>query len=908
MKRVYQVGKVLWLMVVLAMMGWIYYAADKIVGSHWFAAGLVVIFAMFAFGAGAPGTTWFGSRPKFRHVGHRIIKSSWWGINILAMALMLFGTCSVFFVFGAIERDQPEDFEAVSLYRPLLASRVYARDGQVIGEFFLEKRYVVDLSRVPRHVQLAFVAAEDKRFYSHHGIDLIGIARAAETNLKAGRIKQGGSTITQQIAKLLITGNEKSFTRKIKEAILARKIEKKLSKDRILAIYLNHAYLGHGAYGIAAAAEVYFGKSPEDLGLAEAALIAGTPKAPGANSPFGNWKRAKERQAYVLHEMVDAGFVGAAEAAAAKSEPITIIAEKDDWNWVIAPYFVEHVRKYVYHKYGKEELFGKGLQIHTTLDLRMQLAAERAVKNGLEELSRRLGFSGPAGKIPSEAQSEFLRFPRVYPEIAGVEQMPAEIFLGQPYRGMVTATRGNKITVAVGERSFELDRTDIERVRRWTARDRNRRLETGDVIPVRVEERETGWGRRKKKIQVAVLVEAPTVQSALVALDPATGEVRAMQGGYDYHMTQFNRATQAKRQAGSSIKPFVYTPSVDELNKTEVDIVLDGPISVPTAGGYWSPHNYKGEFAGPVTLRTALAKSYNTVSVRLALEVGVPRVIDYMRKMGLEKSVIPRHISISLGTPDVIPLEMTAAFASFPAGGKRVRPVFITKIKSHDGTVLEENHSGVGEQVMSPETAYIMVDMMKGVVTNGTGKKASELGRPVGGKTGTSNDFRDAWFIGYTTELVTGVWVGRDNFKPIGADTTGGNTAAPIWLDFMKSAHPPTPPRDFAVPPGIVFVRMNGTSGQRARLGEWGSVLIPFKQGTVPQRLFKGVDDRFSEEEVPSTQPVESASQPASNPASAPVNQPANIPASQPASIPSSAPAPADMLPGGVEEPDSQLK
>jgi penicillin-binding protein 1A len=585
----------------------------------------------------------------------------------------------------------------------------------------------------------------------------------------------------------------------------------------------------------------------------------------------------------VLGEMVDARFLSPADADVAKHEPITMIADKDDFNWVIAPYFVEHVRKYVYHKYGREELFGKGLQIHTTLDLQMQLAAERAVRNGLEELSRRLGFSGPIEKVPPEARVEFLRFPRVYPEIAGIEHMPADVYLGQPYRGLVAISRNGKISVAIGDKFYDLDRADVERIRRWVVRDRSRKVLAGDVIPVRLEERETGWGKKKKKIVVATLVEAPTVQSALIALDPATGEIRAMQGGYDYHMTQFNRATQAKRQAGSSIKPFVYTAAV-ERGRTEVDIVVDGPISVPTAGGVWSPHNYKGEFAGAVTLRTALAKSLNTVSVRLALEAGVPNVIEYMRKMGLEKSVIPRHISISLGTPDVVPLEMTAAFASFPAGGRRVNPIFITKISSHDGTVLEESHSGLGEQVMSPETAYIMADMMKAVVTNGTGRKALELGRPVGGKTGTSNDFRDAWFVAYTADLVCGVWVGRDNFKPIGGDTTGGNTAAPIWLDFMRAAHPRTPPRDFAVPPGIVFIRMNGASGNRARPGEWGSVLIPFKQGTVPVRFFEGTDDRFSEEDIPSSQPVGPDSQPASSPASAPASAPTSFPASVPTS------------------------
>ena len=839
MKWLHDICRIVWFLMVAGLAAFIFWATDKIVGSHAFSGGLTLILLFAAYGAGAPGVPWRKSWLAMRHGRFRFLKSVERIFCLSVFAFIVFGTFFTFFVFSAIECQLPDRFEEVALYRPMISSRVLGRDGRVIGEFFLEKRIIVGWEEIPAHVRAAFVAAEDKRFYLHHGIDLIGITRAAYTNVKARKILQGGSTITQQVAKLLIVGREKSFMRKIREAILARKIEKTLPKNRILTIYLNHVYLGHGAYGVKAAAEVYFGKDLKDLTLAEAALIAGALKEPTASAPLNDFGRARERQLYVLREMVDSGVASAVEAEAARRESIVLISERDDFNWSVAPYFVEYVRKYIYRKYGRENLFGRGLEIRTTLDLSSQLAAEEAVRRGLEELSTRLGFSGPIGNVPEAERDKFLAFPRMHPVLANVELMPQQITLGQSYRALVLRRGGADISLGIGRETYKLDRQDVERVRRWETR-KNSRLEIGDLISARVEEQTIGFGKRKRVTSVARLVETPTVQSALVALEAKTGEVRALVGGYDFHLSQFDRATQAFRQAGSSIKPFVYTAAV-EHGKTEADIVLDAPVSVQTASGIWAPHNYKGEFEGAVTLRTALAKSLNTVSVRLALAIGVPEIINYMRKMGLERSVIPRHISISLGTPDVSPLEMTASFASFPVGGRRVRPVFITRVSDSGGRVLEETKSGIGEQVMSPETAYIMVDMMKGVVGHGTGRRAQEIGRPAAGKTGTSTDFRDAWFIGYTTEMVCGVWVGRDNFKPIGTDTTGGNTAAPIWVSFMKAAHPKTPVADFVPPPGIVFARFNRMSGLRASPGDAASVLAPFRRGTLPDKFLNGI-------------------------------------------------------------------
>jgi penicillin-binding protein 1A len=760
---------------------------------------------------------------------------------LLTIALALFGGGMAYWGYREFDKDLPQRWSALTDYRPPKASRVYSAEGELIGEFYLEKRVVVPADKIPRHLIHAFVAAEDNRFFEHHGVDPLGILRAAIANLRAGRVVQGGSTMTQQVAKLMLVGSERKLERKIREAMLAWKIERRLTKDQILTIYLNHVYLGHGAYGVQAAAEVYFGKDVDNLSIAEAAMLAGLPKAPTEDSPYTAFPRARDRQRYVLSQMVENGFITQAQATEAQNEPIAIISRDTPLNHVAAPYFVEYVRKYVTQKLTGQNIFNTGLRIYTTLSMRQQRSAETAVRRGLEDLDRRLGFRGPIGHLDGAAREAFLRGGPTPYALAGQDAQPVAgvALLDKSYAGLIESLRGlggrksNGFQVALGAERFPLVEEDVGRIERWTGR-KNNHLQAGDLIPVKVVNVEVKKKKHVDVVRMVTLAQRPDVQAALVAVDPATGWLTAMVGGYDYQQSQFNRAVQARRQAGSSIKPYIYAAAV-EKGFTEVSIVPDAPVAVHTAAGIWAPHNYKNEFLGPVTLRTALAKSLNTVSVRLVEAVGVDNTIEMFRRFGIT-SPIPRHISIALGVPELSPIEAAYAQATFPAGGMEVPPVFITRIVDADGKVLEDNsRAPQRKRRIGADTSYVMVDLMKNVCTNGTGKKALALGRPVAGKTGTSNDFKDAWFVGYTSDLLAVVWVGRDDFKTIGYDTTGGQTALPLWLDFMQHGHPDTPVRDFPPPPSVLLVRATGDKGQPAKPGTPNSVLIPFRRGTLPR-------------------------------------------------------------------------
>ncbi|HZS36352.1 MAG TPA: PBP1A family penicillin-binding protein [Polyangia bacterium] len=754
---------------------------------------------------------------------------------LLTLMGSAFGAGLAYWGYKQFEKDLPDRWSALTDYRPSRASRVFSSEGELIGEFYLQKRIVLPYDRIPAHVRNAFVAAEDNRFFDHHGIDPLGILRASFANMKAGRVVQGGSTITQQVAKLMLVGNERNLVRKIREAILAHKIENKLSKDQILGIYLNHVYLGHGAYGVQAAAEVYFGKDAKDLTIAEAAMLGGLPKAPTEDSPFSAFKRARDRQHYVLGQMFENNFISATQLREAEQESIAIISKDTPLNHIAAPYFVEHVRKLVQAKYGGRDLFDRGLRIQTTLVMSQQRAAEAAIKLGLENVDRRFGFRGAVGHLDGDDRQTFLEgLPQPYAG-AHVEARAAAgaLVVGKPYLAMYERS-GKRSYARMGAIRMNLDDADAQKIERWKEH-RGNQLRDGDLIPVRVVKLDVKKGKSVETQELAQLAQRPEIQGALVALDPATGKLTAMVGGYDYDLSQFNRATQARRQAGSSIKPYIYSAAL-EHGFTEVSIVPDAPVSIKTAAGVWSPHNYKAEYLGPITLRTALQKSINTVSVRLVAAIGVDKVIEQIRKFGITAQIV-RHPSIALGTPEVTLLEHAYGYATFPAGGMEVKPVLIEKILDADGNVVEEFKPEPARRRIAADTAYVMVDMMKNVIEKGTGTKAKELGRPAGGKTGTSNDFEDNWFMAFTRDLVCGVWVGRDDFKSIGFDATGGTTAAPIWTDFMKAAHPATPIRDFEAPPGVYFVRATPDRGMPAKPGTPGALLLPFKRGTLPPQF-----------------------------------------------------------------------
>jgi penicillin-binding protein 1A len=764
---------------------------------------------------------------------------------LLSVALAIFASSLAYWGYKQFERDLPDRWSELTDYKPARASRVFSAEGELIGEFFLQKRIVLRPNQIPKHVQQAFVAAEDNRFFEHHGIDPLGIARAAFANLKAGRVVQGGSTITQQVAKLMLVGSERNLFRKIREAILAHKIERRLTKEQILAIYLNHIYLGHGAYGIQVAAETYFAKDAKDLTVAEAAMLGGLPKAPTEDSPFSSYKRARDRQRYVLGQMLENKFIDTEAYNEALAEPVAIVSKDTPLNHLAAPYFVEHVRRLVQSKYAGKDLYDRGLRIYTTLNMTQQRAAELAVRHGLDDLDRRYGFRGAVAKLSEADRQAFLDgMPRPYlgPKETALGTTAGVMVLDRPYLATFEPkAHGAKAKpyARIGALRVIFDDSDAAKIDHWLQK-RGNSLGPDDLIPVRVEKIQVPHGTGKnhyvEEVQVARLAQQPDIQSALIAADPANGFLTAMVGGYDYNLSQFNRATQARRQVGSSIKPYIYATAL-EHGFTEVSVVTDGPISVKTAAGFWSPHNYKGDYLGPITLRTALQHSVNTVCVRLVVALGVDKVIEGIRRFGITAPIV-RHPSIALGTPEVPLIDHVYGYATFPTGGMEVLPVLITKILDADGNVVEEYKAPAKRRRRIPaDTAYVMVDMMKNVVEHGTGQKAKELGRPTGGKTGTSNDFKDNWFMAYTHDLVAGVWVGRDDFKTIGNDATGGTTAAPIWTEFMKAAHPPTPIRDFDAPPDVYFVRATADKGLPARPGTPGSILIPFRRGTLPPQF-----------------------------------------------------------------------
>jgi penicillin-binding protein 1A len=822
----------------------------------------------------------------------------------IAFGILALATGLIIWAYHEFESDLPTNLNAVTDYSPLRASQVLSADGETIGEFFVEKRTLVPIENVPEVVRRAFIAAEDVRFFDHGGIDYLGIARAAWANLRAGSVIQGGSTITQQVAKLLLLSKERSLARKIREALLAHRIEKRLSKKQILGIYLNHVYLGHGAYGIGSAASAYFGKNVEDLSPGEAAMLAAMPKAPGRSTPFADFNRAKARQLYVIGQMESLGFLNAAESTTAREEALVLVSRGRSLRNVAAPYFVEEIRKRIADDFGDEDLLRDGLRIQTTLDMRLQRAGEAAVRGGLEEIERGLGFQGPLATLAGAALQSFLTgLPRPHgpngfdpddPEQQGylltspvVDPPAAEgetdiIDATQPgatlpektarqlanragmrrkkpvatpipvpapdpdtpYVAAITTLTSDRLEVGSGALRALIEPGAARELRSFATGD-GRKLRLGDLIAVQFAanpEHANQWLARP--------ATRPTVQAALVAIDPHTGHLLAMVGGYDYESSQFNRATQARRQIGSAIKPFIYAAAIQK-GLTPLTIRWDVPVRFRTASGIWAPHNYRPEYLGRMTLRTALEKSINTVAAQLTAELGVVRVIDLMRKSGIQ-SKLPHQLSLALGTADLSPFELAYGIASFPAGGKHVAPISILRILDGERNPLKieppSRPAGM-DRVVDPEVAYIITHMMEAVAESGTAKKAKALGRPVAGKTGTSTGFRDAWFVGFTPELLCIVWVGRDDFTPIGHDMTGGKTALPIWMQFMTEALKGRPVQDFKPPANTLFVRADPETGMPALPSDRKSRLIPFRRGTLtPAFRRPDADARFNAE------------------------------------------------------------
>jgi len=699
-------------------------------------------------------------------------------------------------------------------YDPPVATRVYADDGQLVSEFFFEKRYLTPMDKIPPVVRDAFVAAEDSEFYRHPGIDVKGISRAFFANLRAGDVVQGGSTITQQVVKSLLLTPERSYRRKLREVMLSLKIERELSKDEILYLYLNQIYLGDGNYGIGAAARSYFSKDPSELTLPEAALLAGLPKAPSRYSPTRNAEGALNRQRYVLTRMLEEGYITPAAYRAAVRQGIGVV-QRNKPRATIGSYYAEYVRRFLVEHFGERATYYQGYRVYTALNLGLQAIAEDAVRRGIEELDLSLGYLGPREHLDKESYEKRLADDTADPELAELE-------IGRIYQALVTATRPGRITVALGKHTSQIDVSKVT----WHAEvaSKERRFEVGDVIEATPVD--------NKGVKLLALTQSPEVEAALVAIDAHSGQVKAMVGGYDFARSQFNRATQAYRQPGSAFKPLVYAAALD-AGYTPASIILDAPIEFVDHDKIWKPKNFSRQYYGPTRLRVALERSRNVVSVRVVQELGVDKVAKYVNRFGFARPV-GRNLSLGLGTSEVAPAELVSAYSAFANGGKRLSPLFITRIEDSSGKLIEEFSSKTTE-ITSPQTAYLLTSMLEGVVQNGTGTAAKALGRPVAGKTGTTNDQHDAWFIGYTPDLLAGVWVGYDDHRPLGRQGTGGRVAAPIWVDFMKDAVRDKPATAFIMPEGLRCVLIDRATGLRAREDDWDAPLECFLEGTEPK-------------------------------------------------------------------------
>jgi penicillin-binding protein 1A len=729
----------------------------------------------------------------------------------LLLALLILGTlaaaAAAALVYSELTAALPS-VERLAQHHLPTATQVLADDGTLIGEFFVQKRYVVPIDRIPAVVRNAFVAAEDAGFYRHAGVDVVSIGRAFINNALGTGPLQGGSTITQQVVKSLLLTPKKSYERKLKEVVLALRLEQQLSKDEILSLYLNHIYLGSGAYGVAAAARAYFGKTVEEVSLAEAALLAGLPQAPSRYSPLKHWQRAKTRQQYVLRRMVEAGFISLDDYDTALATPLALAPRHS--NYLAAPYYVEHVRRLLEERYGTDALYQLGLRVHTAANVAWNTAAAGALRAALEELDREQGLGGrPVRRLGSREIPPFLQ--------AQARAFEAEpLHTGSAAEAVVSAVQRGQVQVQIGNARGVLERPDGARPAALTA---------GDVIRVEVAHIETD-GRLRVRPD-----PQPLVQGALLAMEPGTGMVKAMVGGYDFSRSHFNRAVQAARQPGSAFKPFVYAAALDR-RYTPASIIVDEPISFPDNDGWWSPQNYEERFFGPTTLREALTFSRNVVTVKLANSIGLTYLTSFVQRFGFQQPM-PRNLSLALGSSEVTLLELSAAYSAFANLGRRAQPIFITRIVDNGGRTIFAAEPALTE-VMPAATAFQITSILQNVIERGTGKRASALRRPAAGKTGTTNDLHDAWFMGYTPELLAGVWIGFDEKRSLGGKRTGGRVAAPIWLSFMQQALEGRPIQDFPVPSGIVLTSINPQSGERAMPGDAGAVLEAFRRGTEP--------------------------------------------------------------------------
>jgi penicillin-binding protein 1A len=783
--------------------------------------------------------------------------------------VFLVGVAAAAGLIWHFSQDLP-DYSQLQDYEPMVMTRVHAADGSLLAEYSKERRLYLPIQAVPKLVINAFLAAEDKNFYEHGGIDYSGMARAGllyAQNLGSGRRPQGASTITQQVAKNFFFSSEVSFSRKIKEALLAMRLERTYSKDKILELYLNEIYLGFGAYGIAAASLVYFDKSVNELTVAEASFLAALPKAPGTLNPVRNHDRAIERRNYVVDRLLENGWIKPTEADAARKDPLTVTSHANGAHTFAGEYFAEEVRRDLLERYGEKKLYEGGLSVRTTLDPKLQVMARKTMAAGLVNYDEAQGWRGPINRLdisgdwgPKLADVKSLNDISPWRMAVVLETSDQSARIGfQPARevgGAISKARQTGIITLDGVRWA---RPLAGPMKGKTPTAVSQVLSPGDIIyadPLIGKDGTLVDGQYR-------LRQLPEISGAMVVMDPHTGRVLAMVGGFSFDQSQFNRASQAYRQPGSTIKPIVYSSAID-TGWTPSSVEIDGPIEIDQGqgGGVWRPENFSvGKYLGPTTLRNALRLSLNTVTVRLAQDIGMPLIGEYAKRFGVYDE-LPNYLSYALGAGETTVMRMVTAYSMIDNAGGRVRPTLIDRIQDRYGHTIFKHDTREcrgcdapegwknqpepqlvdrREQVLDPLTAYQITSMMEGVVQGGTAMALREVGKPIAGKTGTSNEAKDLWFVGFSPDLVVGLYVGYDKPRSLGRNAQAGHTAAPIARDFMKLALADKPAIPFKIPAGIKLVRVDPKTGLRAGPGDAKTILEAFKPGTAPSDNYSAI-------------------------------------------------------------------
>ncbi|EJC70572.1 penicillin-binding protein, 1A family [Rhizobium leguminosarum bv. viciae WSM1455] len=795
----------------------------------------------------------------------------------MACVLFLVAAAGIAIYLANVAKDLP-DYAVLNSYAPPVTTRVHAGNGALMAEYAKEKRLFLPIQAVPDRVKAAFLSAEDKNFYNHPGVDLTGLGRAILVNLQnfgSGRRPVGASTITQQVAKNFLLSSDQTIDRKIKEAILSFRIEQAYSKDKILELYLNEIFFGMNSYGIAGAALTYFNKSVTELTVAEAAYLASLPKGPANYHPFRHPEAALERRNWVIDRMVENGYVSQPDGEEAKKQPLGVTARTTGPSLFASDYFAEAVRRQLIDQYGEKVLYEGGLSVRTSLDPQMQIAARKALQDGLVTYDERRGFHGPIKQI--DASGDWGKALADIPALSDVPEWRLAVVLAVSDStvdiGLQPAKDGSG-KVAVDRQRGTIDAKNMQ----WAFRSADGTRKTtkspvgavspGDVVYVAKLGDDASTSYR--------LQQPPKVQGGLVAMDPKTGRVLAMVGGFSYAQSEFNRATQAMRQPGSSFKPFVYAAAMDN-GYTPASVIMDAPIEIVSGGQVWRPENYGGESGGPSTLRSGIEHSRNLMTVRLANDLGMNIVAEYAERFGIYDHMLP-VLSMSLGAGDTTVLRMVSAYSVIANGGKQIKPTLIDRIQDRYGKTIfkheerlcegcnagdwqnqeEPNVVDNRETVLDPMTAYQITSMMQGVIQRGTAAGKIDLGgRDVAGKTGTTNDEKDAWFVGFTPDLVAGLYMGFDTPGPLGRGGTGGGLSAPIFNEFMQAAVKDTPESKFVIPSGMNLISIDRKTGMAAGEGDPNTIIEAFKPGTGPADSFSviGMDSTMAPEEILKTSP-----------------------------------------------------